>query len=117
MNRIVISIAIMIVAGLFYSYIDLPIAIYFQHSKGDIFYEFFHAITKFGQIEYFLIPAVVLYFYYKKTHLSRSFQAGFLFSSLATSGILVLIIKMIGGRFRPEVYFEAQSFGFDFFHI
>jgi len=108
---------VMMMALLSYRYADLPVAIYFQHSKGDAFYEFFHFITKFGQIEYFLVPAALFYLYYKKTDFHRASQAAFVFLSLAVSGIIVLIIKMLGGRFRPERYFETESFGFDFFHI
>lgn len=44
-------------------------------------------------------------------------KGAFIFASVALSGIIVLFIKMIGGRFRPEMYFKEEAFGFDFFHI
>lgn len=107
----------MIMAGFSYNFLDLPVATYFQNLKGNGLYEFFHFLTEFGKAEYFLVPAAGFYFYYKNKNIAASLKAGFVFVSVALSGIIVLLIKIIGGRFRPEMYFKEEAFGFDFFHI
>lgn len=117
MSRVLTSLAIMILAGFSYLYTDLPVAIYFQHLKGDALYNFFHAITILGQIEYYLIPALLIYLFYKKRDSVVATKAMFVFVSLSISGIIVLFIKVLGGRFRPEMYFKEDAFGFDFFHL
>ncbi len=117
MNRVIISVLIMIMAGFSYNFFDLPVATYFQNLKGNGLYAFFHFLTEFGKAEYFLVPAAGFYFYNKKKDISASLKAGFVFVSVALSGIIVLLIKIIGGRFRPEMYFKEEAFGFDFFHI
>ena len=117
LNRIITSVFIMSMALVSYNFFDLPVATYFQNLKGNRLYEFFHFLTEFGKAEYFLLPAAAFYFYYKKRDISKSLKAGFVFVSVALSGIIVLLIKMIGGRFRPEMYFKEEAFGFDFFHI
>ena len=117
MRRIVLSGLIMIGAFGSYFVADLPVATYFQHHKGDRLYEIFHFLTRFGQIEYYLVPLLGVYLYYRKRDSIAALKARFVFISLATSGILVLLIKMLAGRFRPEMYFKAHDFGFDFFHV
>ncbi len=117
MPRVIVSGFIMIAALLSYNFFDLPVARYFQNAKGDMLYEIFHVLTKFGQIEYYLIPALVVYLYYQKRDSLIAMKARFVFVSLALSGIIVLLIKMVGGRFRPELYFKEGLFGFDFFHL
>lgn len=117
MFRVIVSGAIILVALLSYNLFDLPVAIYFQDLKGDKIYEFFHFLTKFGQLEYYLIPALMTYIYYRYKDPFFAMKAKFVFVSLVLSGIIVLLIKIIGGRFRPEMYFKEDAFGFDFFHL
>jgi membrane-associated phospholipid phosphatase len=107
----------MIASTLSYFFADLEVAKYFHTLHDASIDSFFRNLTVLGQAEYSLIPALLLYLYYKKRDLKRALKAWFIFVSVAMSGIAVLLIKMFFGRFRPELYFEKNLFGFDFFHI
>jgi membrane-associated phospholipid phosphatase len=96
---------------------DLAVANYFHTLKDVGIDSFFRKLTVLGQAEYSLIPALILYLYYKKRDMKVALKAWFIFVSVATSGIIVLLLKMFFGRFRPEIFFEQGLFGFDFFHI
>jgi membrane-associated phospholipid phosphatase len=100
-----------------YFYIDLAVATYFNGMKGSDLREYFGVITDAGKSEYYLVPAALAYLFYKNKDSLKASKAGFLFASVALSGILVLIIKMFLGRFRPEMYFKHGNFGFDFFEV
>ncbi len=117
MYRIFASGFIMMIAFGSYFIVDVPMATYFWQQKGDILYKVFHFLTQFGQIEYYLLPLLGLYLYYQKRDRIAAVKAKFVFVSLSLSGIIVLFIKMLAGRFRPELYFQKNLFGFDFFHV
>jgi len=107
----------MIMALVSYNFFDIPISTYFYALKGNGSYVFFNFLTEFGKSEYYLIPGAFVYLYFRHKNSVLALKGGFVFTSVALSGIIVLIIKMIGGRFRPEMYFKEGDFGFDFFHI
>ena len=116
-SHVFVSSVIMMVSLLSYFFADLEIAKYFHGLKDVGIDSFFRSVTVLGQAEYSLIPALLLYVYYKKRDMKVALKAWFIFVSVATSGILVLLLKIFFGRFRPEIYFEKGLFGFDFFHI
>ena len=66
LNRVIISLLIMIMAGVSYNFFDLTVATYFQNLKGNALYEFFHFLTEFGKAGYFLLPSIGFYFTIKK---------------------------------------------------
>ncbi len=109
--------AIMIaMMGSFYL-LDIEAVSYFHnfHEVGVI--SFFRAITLLGQAEYVLIPALLVALYYKKRDAIHAAKAWFVFASVAVAGVGVWPLKILFGRFRPELYFEKGWYGFDFFHI
>lgn len=118
-NSLLVTTAIvtMIIATLFYNFFDIPCVSYFQALKGTTLHAVFSFITEFGKAEYILVPAALLYLLYRKKSPSLALKGGFIFTSVAASGIIVDIIKALAGRFRPELYFKENLFGFDFLHI
>lgn len=81
--------------------------------------DIFLFITQFGESTFYLIGFAVLtllfHFYWKNPTWTNQFL--FLFAVIATSGIVVDIIKIIAGRYRPSELFEKGLYGFDFFHL
>ncbi len=112
-----ISALVVLMAVLSYNLFDLPAALYFETLKSSRLEKVFAFITVFGKAEYTLIPAALIYLLYKKKNPQKAMMGGFVFVSVAVSGILVDIIKALAGRFRPEMYLSDQAYGFDFFHV
>ena len=76
-------------------------------------------ISKLGLATYYLIFAAVcfLIFRFVKKRKVWSNRALFVFLSISFSGILVLIIKFIFGRYRPKMFLQGQLYGFKFFQL
>jgi len=94
-----------------YFFIDKNLALYFD--KTGFFNNFFQTITFFGRSELYLLGSLsvlILYKKYKKVALS-------LFLSVLFSGLTVDILKIVFGRYRPNLFLEKGLYGFDWFHI
>jgi membrane-associated phospholipid phosphatase len=76
-------------------------------------------ISKFGISTFYLLFAAVCFVVFKFIKKKRiwSNRALFVFLSISFSGILVLIIKFIFGRYRPRMFFAEQLYGFQFFQL
>ena len=76
-------------------------------------------ISKLGIGTFYLIFAAVcfLIFRFVKKIKLWSNRALFIFLSISSSGILVLIIKFIFGRYRPKMFLQEQLYGFKFFQL
>ncbi len=112
-----ISILVAILALISFIFFDQRVVEYFYSIKGGEVYQFFRYVTKLGQSEYLLIPAIFIFLYFRKKNRTLSLKAGFIFSSIALSGVIVNIIKPTIGRVRPNIYFEKGESGFNFFTI
>jgi len=88
---------------------DKTVAIYFyNHQEYKNILKF---ITQFGKAEYFLIPSILVFLIY------RSIFALCVFFSVAFSGILSIIIKIIVARYRPPILFNENLYGFKGFDV
>lgn len=110
-----LSIVVILLALCSYFYVDRVVAMFFYEVTGNFKELFSQYITKLGKSEWILISSVLLYLVYrtKKPYLAQ--KGLFIFSSIALSGILVNILKVIFSRYRPKAYFQDGSFGFDLF--
>ena len=108
---------LLIVASYFYA--DQQTAQWFHAHLSQNDQVIFLLITQFGDSTFYLIGfaiwAVLFRFYWKYPVWSN--RSLFLFASVAVSGIVADIIKIIAGRYRPSELFEKGLYGFDFFHI
>ena len=109
------SLSLLFIALVSYFYLDIVVANYFYEIKGPIKTLFSQYITKLGKSEWILILAITLYFFYRKKCPSLAQQGLFIFTSIAVSGILVNVSKVIFSRYRPKAYFHDGLFGFDLF--
>jgi membrane-associated phospholipid phosphatase len=114
-----ISVGIMLLLAGSYYFIDRPMALWsHSHCVGDM-NALFYAITQLGDSKWYLVPFGIgfLFFRYVRPVPQRMYQQGFWFATVAVSGIVADIIKVIAGRFRPEKWFHEGLYGFDFFHL
>ena len=111
------SLLIVIAAIISYVFFDLPIAIYFYSLKNGLINKGFKIITKLGTSGWILIPSFLIFIIFRRKKEKFAQRALYLFCTVAISGIIVNIIKVITGRFRPKLYFKGGLYGFDFFHI
>lgn len=109
------SLLVLLLALVSYFYVDIVVADYFNHIKGPIKTLFSQYITKLGKSEWILILSIALYLIYRTKKPSLAQKGLFIFASIALSGILVNILKMIFSRYRPKAYFNDNLFGFDLF--
>ena len=118
-NKILLwtSLLVVIAAIISYFYFDLPVAIFFYSLKNGFINKGFKIITKLGTGGWILIPSFLIFISFRRNKKTLAQRALYLLSVVAISGIIVDIIKVIAGRFRPKVYFREGLYGFDFFHI
>jgi len=125
MNRtakiILISFPIVVlfcVAG--YFFFDLPVAQYcksiFSNNKIR---RILKDISKLGIATFYLICSAVIFMFFRFIRKREiwSNRALFVFLSVSSSGVLVLITKFIFGRYRPKMFFKEQLYGFEFFQL
>ncbi len=106
------------IAILFYLQGDIPTERFFHRLRESEIVRLFSILTEMGKAEYYLVPAALGYLYFRKGENAAAMQrSAYLFVTVAASGLLVDLIKVIAGRFRPELYFKKGLYGFDFFHI
>lgn len=116
--RIAISfVAVIVFSVIGYFQIDIPAAIFFKGRDIRIL-DLFEWISVLGESTWYLLGAFVLFLYFKIVH-PRPFYANralFVFASVAVSGVVTLLIKLIFGRFRPVMFFTESLYGFNFFN-
>lgn len=76
-------------------------------------------VSKLGIATFYLIFAAVCFIFFRFIKKKRvwSNRALFVFLSISISGILVLIVKYIFGRYRPKMFLQEQLYGFQFFQL
>jgi membrane-associated phospholipid phosphatase len=101
-----------------YHFIDLQMAIFLFKIENSSCKQLFDIITEFGRTELYLIPAFLCYMFWgyrKRSAPAR--KSLYIFCTIAASGLTVDLIKVISGRFRPDMYRLNGLYGFDFFKL
>ena len=99
---------------------DLPVAKYCKSSFSDYkIRRTLKDISKLGLATFYLVCAGVAFVFFRFIRKREiwSNRALFVFLSISLSGVLVIIIKFISGRYRPKMFFEEQLYGFQFFQL
>ncbi|MDD2950897.1 MAG: phosphatase PAP2 family protein [Sulfuricurvum sp.] len=118
MNRALISNYMFLLfasAFLSYWYVDQALALYIHTLGINVSNTFFHAVTQFGDSKYPLLGTFLFYLIYRKSDKHFARKNLYIFSTVAISGLIVDIVKVIAGRMRPELFFENQQYGFSGF--
>lgn len=110
------------------AFIDQPVARFLKaHVDGNV-EAFFKLVTRLGEAQLYLIPAGILWIAMMAASLRAaaaetrrrwrrlSFTPGFLFLSIALSGLVSNAIKISLGRYRPRYLFEQDLYGFSPFN-
>jgi membrane-associated phospholipid phosphatase len=75
-------------------------------------------MTRFGKSEWYLIPSILLFWYFRKKEQRRyASMALYIFMTNIISGVVVWFIKVPFGRMRPEFYLKDNLYGFEWFEI
>jgi len=115
-----IAVSVPLVAGFcIFSYfcLDKPVA-YYCRSLGQNIRYFFNIITYLGDSKWYLIGSGILFVYlrYIRKNVRWSHKPLFMFIAIASSGLLVDLIKYTLGRYRPKLLFQDGLYGFAFLH-
>jgi membrane-associated phospholipid phosphatase len=112
------SAAVLVLITLSYFFLDLPVVLYCKGLNRSIL-NFFGVVTEFGISTWYLIGSFALFLFYRFVQRRPIYahRALFLFSSIAFSGIIADIIKVIIGRYRPEMLFEKGLYGINFLNF
>ncbi|NLJ29195.1 phosphatase PAP2 family protein [Desulforhabdus amnigena] len=116
-KNILFSLGLVILFCVFsYYFIDKPVAIYFKSSNYNVF-GLFDFITKFGVSTWYLVISFCAFLFYRYVINNKIYsnQALFVFLSIAVSGLLADLIKLVFGRYRPNMFFDKGLYDFTFF--
>lgn len=118
---------VVLACALCFAAIDRPLALWMKaHVGGDI-EGFFKTVTQVGEAQYYLIPSGVLCLGLLLTAArvnARDLRSklrewaiapGFLFLSIAISGLISNLLKFSIGRYRPRYLFDQGLYGFNHF--
>jgi len=108
-------IVIAVLSLISYFYADLALTLYFQPYKNTLLYDIFKIITDFGRAEYQIIPALLVYIIFRKSNPFVAKIGLAVILSVALAGLSVDVFKFLLGRYRPNMYFSDQLYGFAFF--
>ncbi|HHH19738.1 MAG TPA: phosphatase PAP2 family protein [Campylobacterales bacterium] len=110
-----VTVALVVVLYLF---ADREIATYFDTLDNPDIRHFFKSITHLGKSEWYLIPSILLFWYFrKKEHYEYATMALYVFVTNVVAGLGVWLFKIPFGRMRPEFYLDEGRYGFEWFEI
>lgn len=108
----------LVITLLLYFFADREIATYFYNLPYPQVKHFFQFITRFGKSEWFLVPSILLFWYFKKKKQPKhALMAFYIFMTNVVAGIGVWFFKIPFGRMRPEFYLKENLYGFEWFEI
>jgi membrane-associated phospholipid phosphatase len=115
---IISSSAVFVFIGMSYFFIDIPVARFCKGLDASI-RDAFGTITELGISTWYLIGSFTLFvvFTFIRPHKRYAYMGLFVFASIAVSGLLTDIIKVIIARYRPEMLFEKGLYGLSFFNF
>ncbi len=95
--------------------VDKPLTLFLQNHKRDPYNDLFRFITHFGDAIYYVIAGIPLFLILRKRYQALAKKICYLFLTVAVSGIVADILKIIFGRSRPKLLINDTIYGFDFF--
>jgi membrane-associated phospholipid phosphatase len=116
-GKLIISFsAVFVFIVLSYSFIDIPVARFCKTLDPGI-QNVFGTVTELGISTWYLVGSFALFavFTFIRPHRRYAYMSLFVLASVALSGLLTGIIKLIIARYRPEMFFENGLYGLTFF--
>ncbi len=111
------------------AFIDRPLALLLKSGVTGDWNGFFQTVTNLGRAGFYLVPAALLtLFFWLESQGTihpdgaarwrrKAWKTGFLTLSMASSGIVELILKFCIGRYRPRLLFQKGLYGFHPFNF
>jgi membrane-associated phospholipid phosphatase len=100
-----------------YFFWDIPVATYFFSVKNSSLGKIIKPFSGLGRGEWYLIPPILIAIVFWKKNRPVAHKALFIFTTVAVSGILVNVVKLITRRVRPTLYFSEGLYGFNFYKL
>lgn len=108
---------IALVGALSFTYLDIPTALWFRQFNDTAFHQIFKLVSRFGESQWYLAGGLLLYVAMRSKRPGLSATGLLLSLSVAISGLLTDILKVVLGRARPKLFFREALYGFDFLHF
>jgi membrane-associated phospholipid phosphatase len=96
-----------------YFALDLMLARYFDALRGTPGVELAEWVTMLGVSTPYLAAGLLLWLLFRRRASAWARHGLYLFVTVALSGILVNLLKLLFGRARPKLWFEEQVYGFE----
>ncbi len=111
---LMLSAATAIAVALSMTFADLPVAAFFHSIGGGSLVRLAAAITDAGKAVWYLVASGVLFllFFVVLRRRREAMMAGFIFATVAASGIGADILKVLFGRTRPKLLFSDNLYEF-----
>ncbi|HLN23494.1 MAG TPA: phosphatase PAP2 family protein [Patescibacteria group bacterium] len=111
------SVAMAAAIGLSMALADLPVAMFFHDIRDNLLVQIAAATTDAGLAVWYLVGAAILFllFHFVLHHRQIAKMSAFVFASVAASGIVADVLKVVFGRTRPKLLFRDELFQFHWF--
>ena len=103
----------LVVSAISYLFFDQNVAHYFAHHYDAAW----KIVTFFGDAAPYLIVTLLLYLLFRKSRPLFARKALYIFASVAISGIITDILKILIGRPRPKIFFSEHLFTPQWFEL
>lgn len=110
---------VIVVYGIIFLWVDKPLAIYLHQLNLGEHFPWLYRITNWGDKSRALIflLLVPLFFRYVWVIKRYEYKAWFVWLSVAFTGAVSLVLKLMLGRARPYLLFNDSLYGFYGFHV
>lgn len=95
---------------------DIPLAEYFWAHRGSWLYVLFRSLAKSGESHPYLIAGAIAWAACRAWRSERAAHAGYFFVTVAATGLMALLVKMALARYRPDMFFDEELYGFLLMH-
>jgi len=116
----VVAVATPILLGLAlvsYFFFDIPLAAFFHVFSRAVLRPASSYIAVLGQAQWYIVPGIVLFLVWRKSRPKNARLALYLLASVTTAGIVVDILRFLLGRYRPELLWKDDLYGFRFLSV
>jgi undecaprenyl-diphosphatase len=101
-----------------YLHYDQSVAAFFHdYFKGTYFRSIFAQMSELGEAQWYLVPGLAAYAWFRKTRPDWSRKGLALFTSVASAGIGINLLRPTLARCRPGLLFKESSYGFEFMEL
>jgi membrane-associated phospholipid phosphatase len=96
-------------------FVDRRVAEAWRGTEESVAYHFLDVADELGRATWYLIPGVGLAVLFYAARSPRWRSPLYVAASVAVSGVLVNLFKILFGRYRPNRFFSDGDYGFSFF--